>query len=139
MPKAGFVYGSRPHRAIGLKASAAAGIHHAAADRITHGTLPTSLLRTANASYARDVAMRLAADIVFEANLIAQIVDEARADIPRVVIGIMHGDDVLELSRADLADPLRRHQHVGVRCARGVEERLLVEAVGLNDQRVAFK
>src|SRR2546423_11347506 len=104
MPKAGFVHESRPHGAIGLKHQPPRGLATQRLIKIT-GTLTPSLLRTANASYTRDVAMRLATDIGFKANFVAQIVDEARAEIPRLVIGIMHRDDVFELRRTALAHP----------------------------------
>src|SRR6516225_11732644 len=74
-------------------------------------------LRTAHARYAGDVAMRLAADIVLKPYVIAQPVDEARLPIPRVVFGIVNGDDVLELGRARLADALERMHLVAVRRA----------------------
>ena len=72
--------------------------------------------------------MRLAAHIVFDLDVVAQLVDEPRLPILAVVFGVVDGDDVLELVRAGPADPLHRVQLVGVRRAGGVEERPLVEA-----------
>src|SRR5258706_16391135 len=77
---------------------------HAAADG--NHIAVRSRLRTAHASHGSEIAVLLAADIIFQTYFIAQIVDEARAEILRVVIGIVDGDDILKLSRADFANPL---------------------------------
>jgi len=47
-------------------------------------------------------------------------------------------DDILELI-ADFTNPLGGQHLVAVRQARRVDKCVLVEAVGLNDQRVAFQ
>src|SRR6266700_5722577 len=96
-------------------------------------------LRTAHAGHRGDVAMRLAADIVFEPHVIALIVDEARLPIARVIFRIVDGDDVLDLGRADLADALDRVYLVGVGRAGGVHEGLFIEPRRLHDQRVAVE
>src|SRR5215510_10791446 len=80
-----------------------------------------------HASDRGDVTMRLAADIVFEPNVIAKLVDEARLPVARVVIRIVHVDDDLELRRADPADPLGGHELVGMRRAGRIEEGLFIE------------
>src|SRR6516162_8871423 len=73
-----------------------------------------SPLRLLDAWYAGYVAVRLAADIVLDPQLVMLIVDEARLPIFGVVVGIVDGDDVLELGRAHLADALDGAQLVGV-------------------------
>jgi hypothetical protein len=47
-----------------------------------------------------------AADVIFKPHVVAQGVDKARLPILRVIFGIVNGDHVLELGRADLADAL---------------------------------
>jgi len=79
---------------------------------------------TPHASHRRDVAVRLAADIVFDPNVIAKRVDEARLPIARVVIRVVHVDDDFKLRRADLADALGRYKLVGMGRAGCVEESL---------------
>ena len=76
--------------------------------------------------------MRFAADIVFEPDVVAQIVGEAHLEIARVVVRIVDGHDVLELVGADLANPLGGEEHVGVWRAGGVEEGFFVEAAGFH-------
>jgi hypothetical protein len=44
--------------------------------------------------------MGFAADIVLEANVITQFVNEARLPIPAVIFRIVNGDDVLKLARS---------------------------------------
>src|SRR6266567_6144720 len=95
--------------------------------------------RTPHACHRGNVAMRFAADIVFDPHVIALSVDEARLPIARVVIGIVNGDDDLELLRAHLADALDRVHVVGVRRPGGVDEGLLVEARALHHQRIALE
>src|SRR5579883_1114151 len=75
------------------------------------------LLRPANPRHLRQVAVGFAADIVFEADIVAQLVNEARLPIPAVIFRIVNGDDVLELSGADPADALLRGHLVGMRSA----------------------
>src|SRR5438132_5321128 len=75
---------------------------------------------TANACHRGNVAMRFAADIVFDPHVIALSVDEARLPIARVVIGIVNGDDDLELLRAHLADALDRAHLLWMRRPGGV-------------------
>ena len=70
--------------------------------------------------------MRLAADIVFEPDVFAKRVDEARLPIACVVVRVVHGDDDFKLRRADLADALGRYQLVGVGRAGCVEKSLVV-------------
>src|SRR5262249_12674612 len=49
----------------------------------------------------RNIAVGFAADIVFEADVVAEIVDEARRPVGAVIGRIVDGDHVLELRRAD--------------------------------------
>src|SRR5207253_901741 len=102
--------------------------------------MATSLLPSwpPHASYSRNVAMRLTADIVFEPDVVAQRVHETGLPVARVVIRVVHGDNDLKLRRADPAYALGRNQLVGVGRAGGVEEGLFVEAGGLHHQRVAL-
>src|SRR5947209_16018661 len=62
--------------------------------------------RTLHAGHRGQVAMRLAADVILELNIIAKRVHETRLPIPRVILRIVHGDDDFELVRTDLADTL---------------------------------
>src|SRR6267142_3598027 len=96
-------------------------------------------LWTANASHGSEVAVFLAANIVFQTDIVAQSVDEARAEILRVVIGIMNGDVIFELVRTGLTKAFGGDHHVRMRRAGRVQERLLVEAGRLNDERIAFE
>jgi len=82
--------------------------------------------------------MGFAADVVLEADFVAQIVEEANLEIARVVHRIVYRHDVLELRRADLAPAFGDLQRIGMRSAGGVEERFLVEAAALDNKRVAF-
>src|SRR5215469_2295813 len=59
-------------------------------------------LRLLHARDIGDIAVRLAADIVLDPQLVMLIVDEARLPIPAVIFRIVNGDDVLELGRRDL-------------------------------------
>src|SRR5579883_2131783 len=97
------------------------------------------LLRPANPRHLRQVAVGFAADIVFEADIVAQLVNEARLPIPAVIFRIVNGDDVLELSGADPADALLRGHLVGMRSAGRVDEGLFVEAYGVDYQRIALE
>ena len=54
-------------------------------------------LRPAHTGYLRQVAMGLAANVVFEADVVAQFVSEAHLPIPAVIFRIVNGDDVLKL------------------------------------------
>src|SRR5215831_12181896 len=88
---------------------------------------PTSpSLRPADTRHHGNVAMGLAANIVFEADVIAQSVDEARLPIAGVMLRIVNGNEVLKLGRADAADALHRRHLVGMGRAGGVEEGLFV-------------
>src|SRR6266700_4549504 len=95
--------------------------------------------RTPHACHRGNVAMRFAADIVFEPHVVALSVDEARLPIAAVVVGIVNGDDDLELGRAGLTNALDRAHLVGVRRPGGVDESLCVEAGGLDHQRIALE
>src|SRR5262245_14370939 len=59
-----------------------------------------------HAWHLRDVAMRLAAHIVLETDVVAQIIDEANLEIARVERRIADRDHVLELVGTDLPPPL---------------------------------
>src|SRR5258708_27775403 len=85
-----------------------------------------------------NIAVRLAADIILQANVVVQAVDEARAEIAREHLRIVQRDDVLELVRPDLLDALGGADFIAVRRAGGVDEGLVVEADGLDHQRVAL-
>ena len=80
--------------------------------------------------------MGFAADVVFEADVVAQGVDEAHLQIPAVVLRIVNGDDVLKLGRADPADALHCAHLVGMRRTGRIEEGLFVEACGVNHQQI---
>src|SRR5258706_7001535 len=91
-----------------------------------------SFLRTANAPHGSEAAVLLAANIVFQTHVVAQSVDKARAEILRVEIGIMDGDNIFKLIGAGFANPLGGNHHVRMRGAGCVQECLLVEAGRLN-------
>src|SRR5215470_5313815 len=93
----------------------------------------------AHAAHRRNVAMLLAADVVLKPYVVAQIVDEARLPIARVVPGVVNGNDDLELRPADLADALDRAHLVGVRRAGSVDESLVVEPGRLDHQGIALE
>src|SRR5215468_10929932 len=96
-------------------------------------------LRTADACHRGEIAMRLAAVIIVDANIVAQGIGEARLPIARVIFRIVDGDDVLELRWAYLADALDGAQFIGMGGAGGVNERLFVKAGRLDYQRVALE
>src|SRR5580693_8503329 len=75
----------------------------------------------AHARHSGDVAVGFAADVIFKPQVVAQGVDKARLPILRVIFGIVNGDHVLELGRADLADALDGAQLVGMGSAGGVD------------------
>src|SRR5882672_2102832 len=85
-----------------------------------------------------NVAVRLAADIILQPDVGAQAVDEARAEIAREHLRIVHGDDIFELVRPDLLDALRCADLIAVRRAGGVDEGLVVEADAFDHQRVVL-
>src|SRR5262245_44468298 len=95
--------------------------------------------RTAHARYRGYVAMRFAADIVLDAQLVALIEQEARLPIARVIFGVVNGDDDLDLVRTDLPQALDRTPFVAGRRAGGVREGLGVETRALDHQRVALE
>ena len=83
--------------------------------------------------------MGFAADVIFEADVIAQFVNEARLPIPAVIFRIMNGDDVLKLGRADPADALHRRHLVAMRHAGRIDERLFIEADRVDHERIALE
>src|SRR5262250_2346283 len=87
-------------------------------------------LRAAHTGHRGKVAVRLAAIVVLDSDIVAQGVHKARLPIARVIFRVVNGDDVLKLGWACLADTLDRTQLVGVRRAGGVHEGLLVETGG---------
>src|SRR5205085_7855565 len=93
-------------------------------------------LRSSYTSHRRDVAMWLAADVIFDLDVVAKAVDETRLPIPCVIFWIVNGDDDLELVRIDLANTFCRYQLVGMRGARGIEESLFLEGDRLHHHRV---
>src|SRR5215471_11248516 len=115
----------------------------------TPGTLTSRLIRPvrlinldlwpAHARHLGQVAVGLAADVVFKTDISAQIVDEARLPISAVILRIVNGDDVFELRRADPADALDRSHLVRMRRAGGIDESLFVEARGVDHQRIALE
>ncbi len=92
---------------------------------------------SANARHRSQVAMGFTADVVFEADVIAQRVDEAGLQITAVILRIVNGDDVLKLGRADPADALHCAHLVGMRRTGRIDESLFVEACGVDHQRIA--
>src|SRR5215467_8347356 len=113
------------------------------ADRNNVGTLrfahPCYGLRTAHARHRGKVAVGIAAIVVFDADIVAQGVDETRLPVARIIFRVMNGDHVLKLRWAYLADTLERAQFVGVRRTGGIREGLLVETGGFDDQGVTFE
>src|SRR5580700_10547731 len=84
------------HRAVPFQSDDMIATHVIATYMIpTHAAGPPSL-RSAHARHRRQVAMRLAAHIILDPQVVAQRVDEARLPVPRIVFGIVNGDDVLE-------------------------------------------
>src|SRR6267378_3021544 len=94
-------------------------------------TRPSHPSWTAHARDRGNIAMRFAAEIVFDPQIVAKVVDEARLPVPRVVVGIVDGDDDLKLRRADFPDALDSRQLVGMRRAGSVEVGLFLETAGL--------
>jgi hypothetical protein len=47
-----------------------------------------------------------AADVILDANIVSQRVDETRLPVARIVFGIVNGGYVLQFGRADSANPL---------------------------------
>src|SRR5215467_5142908 len=93
-------------------------------------------------AYARHrgyVAMGFATDVVFETDVVAQIVDETRLPIPAVILRIVDGYNVLKLRRADPTNALDRAHLVGMRRAGSVDEGLFVEAARFDHQRVTLE
>src|SRR5258705_633749 len=82
--------------------------------------------------------MLLAGVVILDPQVVTKIVDKPRLIIARIVFGIMHRDDDLELGRARFANALDRAHLVGLRGAGGVGEGAVLEAGGLDYQRVAL-
>src|SRR5260370_40959051 len=83
--------------------------------------------------------MGFTANVVFEASVITLFVNEACLPIPGVILRIVNGDDVLKLGRADPADTLHCDHVVGMRRAGRIDESLLVEASGVDHERIALE
>ena len=60
---------------------------------------------------------------------VSQSVDEACLPIATVILGIVFGDDIRELRRADPADTFERGHLVGMRRAGRVDESLFVDDI----------
>src|ERR1043166_4622147 len=121
---------------------AAAGVPSAAAQRpsaASRNVLVVIALPSLwpHARNHRNIAVLLAADVVLDPQVVAQLVGEARLPLLGVILRIVDRDDDLEIVRPGPADALDRLQFVGVRRAGRVQKGLLVEARGLDHERVA--
>src|SRR5258706_15037726 len=95
--------------------------------------------RLVDARDLRDVAMLLAADIFHHAHVAVIVVYVARDEIARVIDRIMDRDHVLEpLAFVQSAQTLGRLELIAVRKPGRIEERVLVETGGVDDENRAF-
>src|ERR1051326_1062496 len=81
--------------------------------------------------------MLVAAGVILQVHVVALRIDEARLPISRVEVWIVNRDDIFELI-AGLANAFGGDELVAVRQTGGIEECLVVKAVALNDESVAF-
>ena len=83
----------------------------------------------ANTCHRRQIAMGFVANPVLETNVVSQSVDEARLPIAAVILGIVIGDDIRELRRADPAATFEGGHLVGMRRTGRVDESLFVDDI----------
>src|ERR1041384_7887555 len=84
---------------------------------------PPLIARSPNLGHTlhlRKIAMRIAARVILQADVVALLIDEARLPVLGIESRIVNGDHVFELV-ADLADTFRRDELVAVGQPAGVE------------------
>ena len=83
--------------------------------------------------------MLFTADIVVNPHVIALRVQKPGLPISGVILGIVNGDDDLELVWIDLANTFHRTYLISVRRAGGVDKSLVIETGRFDYQRIAFE